>query len=54
MLPTNDDFIDAVYEYKDRGGSIVVIDDFMSDINKDLEKIVTVTSRHYNTSTFFF
>ena len=52
MLPTNDDFIDAVHEYKDRGGSIVIIDDFMADINKDLEKIVTVTSRHYNTSTF--
>lgn len=50
-MPTNDEFITLVSDYKDDGGSIVVIDDFMSNINKDLVEIVTVTSRHMNTST---
>lgn len=50
--PSNADFIDDVKEYQNDGGSIVVIDDFMSDINKDLVEIVTVSSRHMNTSTF--
>jgi len=49
--PSNEEFIQLVKDYKLRGGSIVVIDDFMSDINKDLVEIVTVTSRHMNTST---
>lgn len=50
-FPTNEDFISFVQEYKEDGGSIVIIDDFMSDISKDLVEIVTVTSRHMNTST---
>jgi len=49
--PTNEEFIQLVKEFKDKGGSIVVIDDFMSDISKDLVEIVTVSSRHMNTST---
>ncbi len=49
--PTNESFIELVSPYKDKGGSIVVIDDFMSEITKDFVEIVTVTSRHYNTST---
>ena len=51
-MPTNEEFIDAVESYKERGGSIVVIDDFMTKINDDLAEIVRVTSRHYNTTTF--
>ena len=50
--PSNQEFVDLVSPYHQRGGSIVVINDFMSEISKDLVEIVTVTSRHYNTSTF--
>ncbi len=50
-LPSNEEFIALVEPFKDIGGSLVVIDDFMSDINRDLVEIVTVTSRHLNTST---
>ena len=51
-LPSNEEFIDHVQPFNNNGGSIVVIDDFMTDINKDLVEIVTVSSRHNNTSTF--
>lgn len=51
-MPTNEEFLQLVNDYKDIGGSIVVIDDFMSDISKDLVEIVTVSSRHTRTSTF--
>jgi len=50
--PSSEEFVKLVAEYRDRGGSIVVIDDFMSQIDQDLVDIVTVQSRHYNTSTF--
>jgi len=50
--PTNDEFCKLVEDYKDDGGSIVVIDDFMSEIGKDMMQIVTVSARHLNTSTF--
>ncbi len=51
-LPSNEEFIELVRNFKDRGGSIVVIDDFMSDISKDTVEIWTVSSRHNHTSTF--
>lgn len=51
-MPSSDEFVRLVEKYKDCGGSIVVIDDFMSSINQDLVDIVTVQSRHYNTTTF--
>lgn len=50
--PSNSEFLQYVQEYKKEGGSIVVIDDFMSEISRDLVEIVTVSSRHMNTSTF--
>ncbi len=50
--PSNDEFVALVKDFKNTGGSIVVIDDFMSEISKDLDEIVRVTSRHYNTTTF--
>ena len=50
--PTSAEFVSLVREYKDDGGSIVVLDDFMSQIDEDLVDIVTVQSRHYNTTTF--
>lgn len=51
-MPSNAEFIEHVQDFAQDGGSICVIDDFMSSINKDLDEIVRVTSRHYNTSTF--
>ena len=50
--PSADEFVELVSPYRDSGGSIVVIDDFMGQIDQDMVDIVTVHSRHYNTSTF--
>lgn len=51
-MPTNEEFIQIVSPFKHDGGSIVVIDDFMSEITKDLVEIVTVSARHNKASTF--
>lgn len=45
-------FKEKVLPYKDEGGSIVVIDDRMIQINRELVEIVCVASRHCNTTTF--
>ncbi len=50
--PSSEEFVKLVEGSRDKGGSIVVIDDFMTQIDQDLVDIVTVQSRHYNTSTF--
>lgn len=50
--PSSDEFVKLVQDYSNNGGSIVVIDDFMTKINEDMVDIVTVQSRHYNTTTF--
>ena len=50
--PSCEDFSSLMTPYKDKGGSICVIDDFMGNIDTDLVTIVTVLSRHLNTSTF--
>ncbi len=50
--PSSDEFVKLVAPHCDRGGSIVVIDDFMSQIDQSMVDIVTVQSRHHNTSTF--
>lgn len=50
--PTSEEFVNLVKDYKGKGGSIVVIDDFMSQIDDELVDIVTVQSRHNETSTF--
>ena len=50
--PSNEEFIELVRDFKQEGGSIVIIDDFMGDISKELLEIVTVSSRHNNTTTF--
>lgn len=51
-MPSLQEFQDLVEPYKNKGGSIVVIDDFMKDIGPDMDEIVRVTSRHNNTSIF--
>lgn len=51
-MPSNGEYMDLVQGHATRGGSIVILDDFMTEINKDMVEIVTVSSRHTNTSTF--
>lgn len=51
-MPSNEEFMALVEEFKDRGGSIVVFDDHMGGISQDLVEIVTVSARHTNTSVF--
>jgi len=51
-MPTNEEYLALVEPHRDSGGSIVVIDDFMSDISRDLVTIVTVSARHNKASTF--
>lgn len=45
-------FTSMVKPYSKKGGSICVIDDFMGQIDEDMLDIVTVHSRHNNTTTF--
>lgn len=51
-MPTNKEFIELTSPYQRRGGSIFVIDDFMTSISQDMVEIVCVSSRHYNVATF--
>jgi len=51
-MPTKSEYIEAVKYFKDKGGSIVIIDDFMQEVGQDMCDIVCVCSRHYNVSTF--
>ncbi len=50
--PCTANFVQLVKAAAPRGGSIIIIDDFMSQIDEDLVDIVTVQSGHHNTSTF--
>jgi len=50
--PSNEEFKEITSPYTTDGGSIVIIDDFMGEISKDLVDIVCVSSRHTNTTTF--
>ena len=50
--PSVKEFTQLVKPYVKGGGSICVIDDFMGQIDEDLLDIVTVHSRHNNTTTF--
>jgi adenosyl cobinamide kinase/adenosyl cobinamide phosphate guanylyltransferase len=49
-LPTVNDVKERTLAFKDRGGSIVVIDDFGNHITQDMIDIVTVISHHYHTT----
>ncbi len=50
--PSSEEFTELVKPFSADGGSIVVIDDFMGQIDQDLVDIVTVHSRHHKTVTF--
>ena len=51
-LLNNDEFVKMVEPFRYKGGSIVVFDDFMSDMGMDVKKIIMNSARHYNATTF--
>ena len=50
-MPTNEEFISMVKPYQTLGGSIVVLDDFLGAINKDMMEMVC---GRFDVSSFFF
>jgi hypothetical protein len=52
QVPTSEDFKERTLLYKDRGGSVVIIDDFAGELNKDIASIFSVLSHHTNTTVF--
>ena len=51
-LPTLDRLEELTYAYKDKGGSIVVIDDFMQQINIDISDLFTAMCHSHHISVF--
>lgn len=47
-LPRSDEIRNKTESFKELGGSIVVIDDFMQDLSKDTVEIFTALSHHLN------
>jgi len=47
-LPTQDDVKEKTLLYKDRGGSVLIIDDFAQELNKDIANIFSVLTHHTN------
>lgn len=50
QLPTVEDIKEKTIIAKDSGGSIVIIDDFAADLNKEIAEIFTVIGHHSNTT----
>lgn len=50
-MPSNQEFVQLTEPFKDKGGSLVILDDFMGAISQNLVEIVTVTARHLNATT---
>jgi len=51
-LPTEEDVIEKTLVYKDRGGSVIVIDDFAQELNKDIVNIFSILTHHTNSVVF--
>jgi hypothetical protein len=47
-LPTEEDIYEKTLVYKDRGGSVIVIDDFAQEVNKDIVNIFSILTHHTN------
>ena len=52
-MPTLDDYDQWVSPYTDKGGSMLIFDDSISDINKDFENLFCNISHHRNCSIIF-
>lgn len=50
--PTLEVIVDKCEPFKDKGGSIVIVDDYGSDIAKELKQVFTVHSHHLNINIF--
>jgi hypothetical protein len=50
--PKSKDIEEMTLPYKDRGGSMVIIDDFGQDLGKDIVDVFTVLSHHANITVF--
>lgn len=53
QMPTLDDIKEMVDPYTDKGGSMIIFDDCMSDINNDFENLFCNLSHHMNCSIIF-
>jgi hypothetical protein len=53
QMPTLDDIKEMVDPYTDKGGSMIIFDDCMSDINTDFENLFCNLSHHMNCSIIF-
>ena len=53
QMPTLDDIKEMVDPYTDKGGSMIIFDDCMSDINSDFENLFCNLSHHMNCSIIF-
>jgi len=51
-MPTNAEFIELVKPYQANGGSIVVLDDFLGSVGKEMSEMVCVSARHHGVSLF--
>jgi hypothetical protein len=51
-LPTEEEVASICAPYKDSGGSVIVVDDFMLQLDKFMAKLFTVFSHHYRISVF--
>jgi hypothetical protein len=47
-LLTEDDIKEKTLLYKDRGGSVIVVDDFAQELNKDIANIFSIYAHHTN------
>jgi hypothetical protein len=47
-LPTEEDVKEKTLLYKDMGGSVIVIDDFAQELNKDIANIFSILTHHTN------
>jgi hypothetical protein len=51
-LPTQEEVLEKTLLYKDKGGSIIVIDDFAQELNKDTANIFSILVHHTNTTVY--
>jgi hypothetical protein len=50
-LPTEEDITELTLPYKDRGGSMIIIDDYAQALTPDIARLFAVLARHCNTTT---
>jgi hypothetical protein len=53
-MPTLDDIQEMVSTFRDSGGSMIIFDDCMSEINQDFENLFCNLSHQMNCSIVFF